>query len=1119
MHEHRPVSHLVVVGSSAGGIDALSVLVSSLPEDFPAPIVLAQHLDPTRPSHLDQILGRRSVLPVRMVVDREPLANGTIYVVPANRHVSIRDGVLELVNDPERPKPSVDLLLSSAAEAYGDALIAVILTGSGSDGANGARIVHEAGGVVVIQNPEGADFPSMPRSLAPNTVDLVTDLNQIGGVLYNLLLGMDAESLPDERRQLEAFLDEIRQRFGMDFGSYKLPTIRRRLQRRVVATGLNDLSEYIAYLDTHPEEYSKLLDSFLIKVTEFFRDPDLYEHLRTTVLPELIERSRGKNREIRVWSAGCATGEEAYSLGIALAETLGEELDLFDVRIFATDADPGAISYARAGAYPGRALSGLSAEDIGRYFTHDNGTYYVRKRIRSMIVFGEHDLGRRAPFPRIDLVLCRNVLIYFTQQLQQFVLRSFAYSLSDNGVLVLGKAETTSPLPAYFETEEARLRIYRRRGERIVMPAALIASPAQVHRPQLPLHDWFGSRPPGRRSPAEAQTQAPSLANNEFLLGFPFGIVVVNRSYDIQAINSAARNLLSIHTAAIGEDLIHTARDLPYSQIRETIDSTFLDGAHSVMAEFSVDDVATSEPRYVYLTCYPLGEKKPTELVTVVIEDISDRVRDRIRLREELDSAIVERQEASRRSDEMRVIARSETAAEIKQQQQQIERLLDTNRELIDANDELTRLIDELRARNEELMLMTEEAQAATEEVETLNEELQATNEELETLNEELQATVEELDTTNDELQSRSVEIQELGQATERERARLETTLRGVADAVLVVDRAGQIDLANEAAHRMFGNEADPDATVEGALRDYDGHEIPPEEMPHVLAARGENFKREFTIHTGDVVRFVEATGGPIVRTGEVEGGVIIVRDITDRSVCLLQDEFLTLASHELRNPLTVLQSSLQLLVRRLDRHPDDLEMLRYRAETAVRQTRQLGRLVTDLVNATRLQNGKYHLELEPARLDKLVAETVEALQPLTQEQRIDFGEHEPVTVAADIGRLEQVVLNIVQNAITYAPNTERIDVRVKRVGETAQIEIEDYGRGIPADEIPNLFTRFYQVPRDDRPSRGGLGLGLYISQQNIEAHDGRIEVESEVGKGSTFRIVLPLAEDAERSD
>jgi two-component system CheB/CheR fusion protein len=411
LNETRPVSQLVVVGSSAGGIEALSVLVSSLPEDFPAPIVLAQHLNPTRTSQLDQILRRRSKLPLRIVTDHEPLVAGTIYVVPANRHVSISDHAIELQDGKERPMPSIDLLLASASDSFGESLIAVILTGTGSDGANGARIVHEAGGVVIIQNPEGADFPSMPRSLAPNTVDLVADLERIGPSLSALLSGMSPTALPDDRRQLEAFLNEVRDRLGIDFSSYKTPTIRRRLQRRIVATDSGDLEGYIQHLDAHPQEYSKLLDSFLIKVTQFFRDPDLFAYLKERTLPELIERARAHNREIRIWSAGCATGEEAYSLGIVLAETLGDEVDLFDVRIFATDADPGAIAYARVGAYPERALLGVSDDIIARYFTHDPGMYYVRKRVRSMIVFGEHDLGRRAPFPRIDLVMCRNVLI------------------------------------------------------------------------------------------------------------------------------------------------------------------------------------------------------------------------------------------------------------------------------------------------------------------------------------------------------------------------------------------------------------------------------------------------------------------------------------------------------------------------------------------------------------------------------------------------------------------------------------------------------------------------------------------------------------------------------------
>jgi two-component system CheB/CheR fusion protein len=291
MDRSSPVSHLVVVGSSAGGIDALSVLVASLPDDFPAPIVLAQHLDPSMPSRLDEILQSRSALPVRMVAEREPLRNGTIYVVPANRHVSINDHEIELVSGLARPKPSIDLLLASAAKSFGDALIAVILTGTGSDGANGARIVHEADGVVITQNPERADYPSMPRSLAPNTVDLVADLPRIGPVLVELLHGAELPPSADDG-PLEQFLDTIRERAGMDFSNYKLPTIRRRLQRRIIATDSLDLDGYTSYIDGHPEEYTKLLDSFLIKVTEFFRDPELFTYLREQVLPRIIEQSR-----------------------------------------------------------------------------------------------------------------------------------------------------------------------------------------------------------------------------------------------------------------------------------------------------------------------------------------------------------------------------------------------------------------------------------------------------------------------------------------------------------------------------------------------------------------------------------------------------------------------------------------------------------------------------------------------------------------------------------------------------------------------------------------------------------------------------------------------------------
>lgn len=868
MSEEHPFSHLIVVGSSAGGIEALSELVSSLPEDFPAPIVAVQHLDPSRESHLKEILERRSTLPVMTLEEHTtlPLESGVVFVVPADWHVNIADSEIHLQEDSAgRPKPSIDLIFGSAAEVYGERLIAVVLTGTGSDGTAGARAVKKAGGTVIIQNPETAAHPGMPRSLAPTTVDIVANLEEIGPILHNLLAGIEVPASTDEKK-LESFLESVQTSHGIDFRSYKTPTIMRRLQRRIVVTDSQDLDGYVRYLEEHPEEYQQLVNAFLIKVTEFFRDRELFDFLRDALIPELIEKARAQGNQLRIWSAGCATGEEPYSLAILISEALGNESEHFNVRIFATDLDEEAVNFARQGLYPESTLAGVPEEYIDRYFIEEDGSYRVKKRVRGMIVFGQHDLANRAPFLRMDLVVCRNVLIYFTKELQKRTLQLFAYSLRDGAYLLMGKSESPSPLGEFFSLHDKDHKIYRRKGERFPMvPLANQVSPAPLptERPSAV------TRPSAVLAPARERQEPRGMGND--LIDFPIGVVIVDREYDIQSINAVARLLLSISDPAVGEDLLHTVQGARYTELRTALDTALREGRSADVAEFAVEEVTTGVQRYLQLTCYPHrreGMEDEVESVIVVVSNVTDLVRARLELEERLASAIAGLERV-----------RSEAQEERERHEAQNRRLVETNRQLVKTNQELASLNEELQATNEQYLISNEEAQSVTEEVETLNEELQATNEELETLNEELQATVEELNTTNEDLNAQSKELQEYAQASEEERARLRAILESMSEAVLVVNAAGRTVLMNTAYQRLFSSD-------DFSVLDTFGKPLSSEGTPHGRAARGESSATEFVVEGEDgVQRRFKAEGRPIGDSEDGRGGVIVFREVTNDDV------------------------------------------------------------------------------------------------------------------------------------------------------------------------------------------------------------------------------------------
>ena len=1165
---------LVVVGSSAGGIEALSKLVASLPSPFELPLVIAQHLDPKRISHLAEILTRHTALPIVSVERQELLKPGTIYVVPSNHHVEITDHDVTLLPDGDgRPTPSINLLLTSAAEVYNEKLIAVILTGSGSDGTAGARTVHERGGTVIIQNPETAAYPSMPQSLAPETVDYVVDLANIGSVLGDLISGKPLLSPhSDPMVELEPFLEQVREHTGINFSTYKPATLTRRLQRRLVVTGVNDLAGYSLYLKANPAEYEQLVADFLIKVTEFMRDPELFTYLSEQILPKLIAYSRlHNNQELRFWSAGCATGEEAYSLAILVAELLGEKLAQFNIKIFATDLDSDAIAFARRGFYATKSLDKLPPELVERYFVNNppHTGYEIKKWVRNLVVFGEHDLGQRAPFPRIDMALCRNVLIYFNREMQEHALQLFAFALRDAGFLVLGRTETVSPLAQFFDVIEPQQRVYVRQGVRKLNPPFGLRGV----KPTPPLHPTGtasgrqkNKQPVVERGLFQMQQEAQQnrLTRDNLLLKLPVGVVMVDSHFDIVEINAAARRLLSIHTVAIGEDFVHLAQNIPPRELGAAITRSIREQIVSSIDPVEIPQLITGEATFLQLCCYPqpgsnlveqtevgkgvsthAGQPPPPQHALIIITDLTPEVIAQRKLTQdnaqqaqlvgELKQRILSLQQTNSAQAEASVQLQQTNSAQAETialqtevalaHTNQMKKLIGVNLNLLAANDVVTTQNADLRIDNEEYLLHTEESQAAIEEADTLNEEMQASNEELETLNEELQATVEELNTTNSDLlvQGESLrklteELRSQQQHSEREGAQLAAILASITDAVVVVDTHSKVLLTNAAYRELLRS---TDGLV---LLDEKGEKpLLLENTPLVRAARGEAFNLTFSYKgTDDNSHWLEAIGQPVRGEEMTNLSVVVMRDITERSLRRLQEQFLSLAGHELRTPTTIIKGFSQMAENWLHKQEGagDFEKPAFYIAKVLAAVETLQRLIDDIINVGRLQNGKFPIHFEPVRVDTLVAEMVETSQmltttPLLIEPGSNDGKIEPLWVSGDAVRLQQVISNLVNNALTYAPASPKISLYLQRVAgshpDQMEIRVQDYGEGIKVEYLTGIFSQFYQVLHSGPDSSKGLGLGLFICQQIVIAHGGSIRVESTEGKGATFIIQLPL--------
>jgi two-component system CheB/CheR fusion protein len=603
-------------------------------------------------------------------------------------------------------------------------------------------------------------------------------------------------------------------------------------------------------------------------------------------------------------------------------------------------------------------------------------------------------------------------------------------------------------------------------------------------------------------------------------------MVVVNRAYDIQAIIPAARRILSIHTVALGDDLIHAARRVPADLLREVIDNAFRGQPASAHVDIPTAGAPT-KPREIELKAFPQASESANrnlDRVTILLTDVTVEDASPAESPDEgIEHRALVRQTATDLKRRLDLGAEDTASADLlpaalRALESALEQLesLDASfrevdgarRELLSANLELASVNTSLRDQNEELLMSNEESQAAVEEIQTLSEEQQASNEELETLNEELQATIEELNTSNDDLEARGLELQESASRLEAERSRQVAILASMADAVLVVGPDGQTIAANDALWRMF-----PEHGEAFQPQDDNGEVLPSYAWPQRRAANGEAFRLEFTwSDPSGERRWYEAVAQPIREAGQ--GGVVVIRDITDRSLLGLQTVFLALASHELRTPLTAISGSLQFIQRLAGPDADPQRRLHY-VELGLEQVHLLDSLIRDLTDVVRLQEGRLRVELTPLDLVPLVQEVVELEQADGEPPPVQLFLQEPeLVVRGDRVRLQQVLRNLIGNARKYAAASPSIDVRLSQEAQSAQIEVRDFGPGISAADLPHIFRRFFQVRRDGAPgSRGGLGLGLYISHQLVQAHGGIIGADSEPGQGARFTIRLPLAD------
>ena len=1084
------------IGASAGGLEAFERFLRRLPLDSGLAYVLVQHLDPQHESILAELLGRAAAIPVGFARDGQCIERDHVYVMPRDAGLLVEEGKLRLTAaEPRSNRLPINAFLTSLAEDQRENAVGIVLSGTGSDGALGIAAVKEHGGATFAQLPGDARHESMPRAaIATGTVERVLPVEEIPEALADLAAlrrQHPGESARGQSEGLREAFDLLDRKTGHDFSRYKRTTILRRFHRRMAATGTPTLRDYAALLEHDDDEIHRLIDDLMINVTCFFRDAEPFQALERFVIPDVLERCPAEGA--RAWVAGCSSGEEAYTIAMLFRELSERMARPPRVQIFATDIDASALAEARRGRYTNVVERQVIPERLARFFTRRGDSYTVTKDIRDLCIFTAHDLVRNPPFSRMDLISCRNLLIYLDPLLQRRVIELFHYALRPGGYLLLGKAEMVDARDLdLFELVEKTDRVFRRRDvERRLGIQPLQHGGARA----LPLE----MAPLARRGGADVRSAADRSRNILLEEYAPPSVVVDGRGEVRYYWGNNLAVYLPPQAGAPTTNLLHLVRRELKVELGAVLHNAARQAGPVIHRDLAV--VVDGVERRLNLVVRPLPrtEQDPDELFLVVFQ-------------------------------ELQAVPAAPAAPGAPLDATTLERYRQIEFELENTRGRLQLTVDELENANEAL-------RASNEQFQSMNEELHSSNEELQTSQEELQSLNEELNTVNGEL---SKKVDELGLLY----GDLQNLFQSTQIATLFLDRQFRIARFTPEAMTVFRlADGDVGRPLSDFAARFDAAGLP-QEVERVLQTL-EPVDR--AVRMADQGRWFQMRIHPYRTPSGVSAGVVIsFIDVSElkaaeaalheavaerlRAEELLRhadqrkDEFLAVLSHELRNPLAPIQNSLYLL----QHAPPDGDAAQRARQIIARQVGHLTRLVDDLLEVTRVTRGKLQLRRQRIDLRDVVHRTVEDHLTLFTAREVALEAtcpETPVWVDGDSTRLAQVIGNLLQNSAKFTPSGGSVGLSLDVVEGLAELRVRDDGIGIDPQMIPRLFQPFSQADGTLDRGLGGLGLGLALVKGLVELHGGTVEVFSG-GRGAGTEFVVrqriaeapPAALDAARS-